>query len=199
MTITDIEAMTKTRFRVSVDGQVAFVLYKDELSRFHLEKGAEITRETYDDIRQQVVLKRAKTRALHLLEDMGRTESQLRTKLTADGYPADIVEETLSYVKSFGYVNDAEYARAFIENRKGRKSRKELYGALSGKGLDQEVIQTALDTYYEEADARTAIRTWMDKRHFDPEQATEAERTKFLSFLTRKGFRYEDIRAVISR
>ncbi len=58
---------------------------------------------------------------MHLLNDMWRTEAQLREKLTRNEYPADIVEAAISYVKSFGYINDYEYARSFIESRKERK------------------------------------------------------------------------------
>ena len=36
MTVTKIEPVTKTRYKVYVDGQFAFVLYKGELSRYHI-------------------------------------------------------------------------------------------------------------------------------------------------------------------
>ena len=77
--------------------------------------------ESYEKIRTEVILKRAKLRAMHLLNDMWRTEAQLREKLTRNEYPADIVEAAISYVKSFGYINYYEYARSFIESRKERK------------------------------------------------------------------------------
>ena len=43
------------------------------------------------------------------------------------------VEAAIRYVKSFGYINDMEYARSFIDSRKDRKSKKELYAALLTK------------------------------------------------------------------
>jgi regulatory protein len=70
-----------------------------------------------------VLVKRARLRALHLLNDMGRTESQLRQKLKQNDYPDDVVEDAIRYVKSFGYVNDKEYARSYIINRKDYKDR----------------------------------------------------------------------------
>ncbi len=76
---------------------------------------------------------------MHLLNDMWRTEAQLFEKLTRNEYPADIVEAAISYVKSFGYINDYEYARSFIESRKERKkkSRREIYMQLVGKGVSE--------------------------------------------------------------
>ena len=132
MVITEVEPLSRTRYKVYIDGKFAFVLYKGDLARYHLARGCEIPEETCRQIRREVVLKRAKMRALHLLNDMGRTEAQLRAKLRQNHYTEEIVEETLAYVKSFGYVNDGAYARNFIETRKGQKSRREIYARLCG-------------------------------------------------------------------
>ena len=101
MTVTKIEPVTKTRYKVYVDGQFAFVLYKGELSRYHIAEDSELEEEIYQNLRKEIVLKRAKLRAMHLLNDMGRTESQLRTKLLRNDYPPDIVEEAIAYVKDY--------------------------------------------------------------------------------------------------
>ena len=102
MTVTKTEAVTKTRYKVYIDGQFAFVLYKGELSRYHVKEGAELSEGTYEKIRGEVLVKRAKLRAMHLLNAMGRTEAQLREKLKQGGYPEDIIDEAVAYVKSFG-------------------------------------------------------------------------------------------------
>ena len=145
MVVTRVEAVTKTKYKVYVDGQFAFILYKGELSRFHIAEDQELSQESYEKIRTEVILKRAKLRAMHLLNDMWRTEAQLREKLTRNEYPADIVEAAISYVKSFGYINDYEYARSFIESRKERKRRREIYMQLVGKGVSRELIDEAFE------------------------------------------------------
>ena len=84
MTVTKIEPLSKTRYKVYLDGQFAFTLYKGELSRYHIAEESVIEDDIYDSLRL-IVIKRAKLRAMHLLSDMGRTESQLRTKLKQGG------------------------------------------------------------------------------------------------------------------
>lgn len=69
---------------------------------------------------------------------------------------ADIVEAAISYVKSFGYINDYEYARSFIESRKERKSRREIYMQLVGKGVSRELIDEAFEESYEREDSTEA-------------------------------------------
>ena len=100
MTVTKIEPLSKTRYKVYLDGQFAFTLYKGELSRYHIAEESVIEDDIYDSLRL-IVIKRAKLRAMHLLSDMGRTESQLRTKLKQGGYAEDAVEAAIRYVKSF--------------------------------------------------------------------------------------------------
>lgn len=197
MTVTNIEAVTKTRYKVYVDEQFAFVLYKGELSRYHVTVGEEIPEEIYKEIYQEVIVKRAKLRALHLLNDMGRTEAQLRQKLKQSDYTEEVIEEAIRYVKSFGYVNDAEYARNFIINRKEKKSRKELYLLLVQKGLNAELLDQVFEESYDDNSSIEAIEAIMKKKRYNPETATNAETQKILAYLTRKGFQYEDIRQVL--
>ena len=197
MTVSRIEPVSKTRYKVFIDGQFAFALYKGELSRYHIVDGSEIDEKVYQILYKDNV-KRAKLRAMHLLSDMGRTESQLRTKLLQGGYPQKIVDEAITYVKSFGYINDREYARNFVESRKEKKSRKEIYAALCQKGLDSELIKEALDECYAGEDSLQAIKALLRKKGYHPGNADLKENQKIIGYLVRKGFQYEDIRKVVN-
>lgn len=197
MTVSRIEPVSKTRYKVFIDGQFAFALYKGELSRYHIVDGSEIDENVYQILYKDNV-KWAKLRAMHLLSDMGRTESQLRTKLLQGGYPQKIVDEAITYVKSFGYINDREYARNFVESRKEKKSRKEIYAALCQKGLDSELIKEALDECYAGEDSLQAIKALLRKKGYHPGNADLKENQKIIGYLVRKGFQYEDIRKVVN-
>lgn len=197
MTVTKIEPLSKTRYKVYLDGQFAFTLYKGELSRYHIAEESVIEDDIYDSLRL-IVIKRAKLRAMHLLYDMGRTESQLRTKLKQGGYVEDAVEAAIRYVKSFGYINDMEYARSFIDSRKDRKSKKELYAALLQKGVPAEIVEQVFEEAdYGEKDSRQAIEALMRKKSYNPETADVKEKQKMMGYLMRKGFSYQDVRNVL--
>lgn len=197
MKVTKIESVTKTKFKVYVEEQFAFVLYKSELSRYRIVTDEEITEDTFQKIKKEVILKRAKLRALHLLNDMDRTEAQLRTKLKQGLYTEDIIEQTIEYVKSFGYIGDASYARRYIQSRQKNKSKKEIYVELCKKGVAKEEIDSAMEECYENHGEEEAIRTLLRKKKYNPEQATEAEAQKIYGYLARKGFSYDQIRQVI--
>ena len=197
MKVTKIESVTKTKFKVYVDDQFAFVLYKGELSRYRIVAEQEITREIFQKIKEEVILKRAKLRALHLLNDMDRTESQLRTKLKQCLYPEDIVEQAIAYVKSFGYIGDASYARRYITSRQKSKSKKEIYAELCRKGVARDEIDAAMEECYEDIDETAAIKEILRKKRFDIQKATDLEKQKLYGYLARKGFSYDGIRQVI--
>lgn len=195
--VTEIRPVTKTKSRVYLDGEFAFTLYRGELSRYRIASGSVLSEEEYQDIRENVVLKRAKRRAMHLLADMDRTESQLREKLLTGGYPEDLAERAMDYVKSFGYIDDERYARQFIAYKKQTRSRNEIQAQLMRKGLDRDLIRDALEECLGREDDREAIRRLLEKKNYCPETADWKERQKISAYLARKGFRYEDIRQVI--
>ena len=51
MIVTQTEPLTKTKWKVYLDGKFAFVLYKGELSRFHITQGEELSEEIFVKIR----------------------------------------------------------------------------------------------------------------------------------------------------
>lgn len=197
MIVTNVESLTKTKFIVEVDGKFAFVLYKGELKRFGVTQGVELSEMIYQQIRTEIVLKRAKLRAMHLLTDTAKTEKGLREKLRQGHYPEDIIEQAMDYVRSFGYLDDRKYAESFVLSRKESKSRKEIYAALLQKGVSAEQIQEVLDEVYAEEGEREAIRKLILEKHVDVLQANEEELHKLYGYLARKGFRYEEIRKAI--
>lgn len=199
MIVTKTEPLTKTKFKVYIDGQFAFVLYKGELSRFHIREGEEISGETVTKIHEEVIKKRAKLRAMHLLEDMDRTEAALREKLRLGYYPEEAVDEAVRYVKSFGYLDDARYAENFVRSRQGSKSAREIQALLLKKGLSGDMIEAVFEKCREDSgDAeQEAVRKILKKKRFDPDMADEAQIQKIYAYLGRKGFRYDTVRQVI--
>lgn len=200
MQITGIKPVTKAKYQIEIDGEPAFVLYKGELSKFALKEDALLSQEVYEKI-YELLLRRAKLRAMRLLEAMGRTEQELYRKLKTGGYPEAVIEQALSYVKSFGYVDDARYIRNFMESRQHTKSKKEIKMLLMQKGLDRSLITDIMEEYISQDTSQDyeveAIKALLRKKKYDPSVADLKEKQKIYAYLARKGFRYELIRQVI--
>ena len=143
-------------------------------------------------------LKQAKLKALSLLNYMDRTEEGLRQKLKEKSYSEEVIEQTLDYVKSFGYINDISYAERYILNKQNSKSRREIYMALSQKGVSREDIECAMESCYESESERDVIRRLCDKKHFSPESSSDIEKQKMYGYLMRKGFHSEEVRKILN-
>ncbi|MDY5663032.1 MAG: regulatory protein RecX, partial [Blautia sp.] len=53
--------------------------------------------------------KKARRKALLLLEHMDRTEKGLSDRLRQAGFSIEAVEDALAYVRSYGYLDDDRY------------------------------------------------------------------------------------------
>ena len=194
--ILGIETLGGGRFLVQTEEGDAFPMYKGELRHYGIREGEELGEESFREIMEELLPNRAKKKALHLLERLDRTETQLRQKLTELRYPKEIVEEAVSYVKSFHYIDDVRYARQYIESRGERESIRQMRMALLQKGIAGEILDGVLqDT--EPPDEEKQIRRWMEKRQYDPEAADEKERARMYRFLLRKGYSCENIRNLL--
>ena len=197
MIVTNIESITKTKYRVFIDDAFAFVLYKGELCKYQIHKDEEISEETIAGIKNEVLIKRAKLRAMHLLNAMPRTEQQLREKLVQGEYPEDVIEAAVSYVKSFGYINDEAYVRNFIISKRNSKSKREIVMLLGQKGLRGERVDHIVEEMYAEESELSTIKEIMRKKRWNPSEMEEKEKQKMFGYLMRKGFSYEEIRKAL--
>src|SRR6185295_5068564 len=78
--------------------------------------------------------------ALKLLERTRRTRVDLERKLADKGFAAPTIAEALDRLARVGLVDDAEFARAFLAGRWGRKPSgwRSLQMQLRGKGVSDE-------------------------------------------------------------
>lgn len=144
------------------------------------------------------ITEKAKHRALHLLEYMDRTEKNMRIKLAQGGYSPEVVEETIDFLKSYGYIDDRKYAYRYFHTRSEGKGRRRLFQELLEKGVHADKVeeawaQAALD---EEIDERASIRKLVGKKVGERTELSQKEYRRLTGFLARRGFEWEDIFAV---
>ena len=196
MEITKIQALTKQKYRIFLDGESAFAGYKGELSRYHLEEGAVLPPEVYEELVNRVLKKRATLRAMHILERTDKTEAQLRRKLEESEYPKEAVESAIAYVTSYGYLDDRRYAEHYIEWKKQGKGKARLKMELVQKGISREIIEEVLEST-DFGETREMIRQIILKKRKTDIPMNEKEKQRIYGFLMRKGFSSSDILAVM--
>ena len=197
MTVTQITELSKSRSKVYLDQEFAFVLYKGELRLYHIREGAELSGEDYDTILHEVLPKRAKLRSMNLLKSREYTSEQLRRKLREGFYPEAVIEEAIEYVASYHYIDDMRYAVDYITSQEGSRSRRRIEQDLQAKGIPRESIRKAWMEWEDlggHQDETAMIRTLLEKKHYDPESADRKEQQRIYGFLLRKGYSGDQIR-----
>lgn len=199
--VTGIVPLDKKRSKIFLDGEFAFVLYKGELHSMHIAEGCKISAEQKSKIENEILLKRAKLRAMNLLKARNYTEMQLTEKLRQGYYPEEIVQLAIEYVKSFHYVDDYQYASDYIEYHFEDKPEKRLILDLQRKGITKDVIDRVLDEKKSQSNVEDIeikmIQDFVRKKHVDLEICSWEEKQKLCASLVRKGFSYEKVCRII--
>lgn len=145
------------------------------------------------------IARRAKLRAIHLLEYMDRTEKNMRGKLQQGNYPLEVIDETIEYLKYHGYIDDKRYASRYLALRLNGKGHRRLFMELQQKGVDMSLIQEAWEELCqdEDTDERAAIRELVDKKIGERTMLPRKEYQRLVNYLARRGFSWEDISAVL--
>ncbi len=192
-TVIEIRKLNKSRYLIVCESGLEFPLYYRELHSYGIEEGSELPGDLLEKICGETLQKRARSRALHLLEQMDRTEQQLRDKLRQQHYPEEVVDDAVDYVKSYHYIDDERYARNYLESRSSSKSLRQLRQDLYQKGISKETVAAA-EEEIEPPDEEAQIRALLKKRQYDPSKADQKERQRTFAYLARRGYDLTQIR-----
>lgn len=201
MVVTQIVGISKSRYRIYLDGRFTFILYQGELRRFQIKEGQELSSDSYQHIMKQILPKRAKLRCMNLLQSRDYTRKQLEDKLRQGEYPSECIEEALDYVESYGYIDDRRYAAEYIEYQMQSRSRSRIETELMKKGISRDIIHEAFQKLEEmgvEPDEMSLVTELLKKKKYNADTATKQEQQKMYGFLYRKGFRPDIICRALS-
>ena len=199
--VTELIPAGKGKLGVVLDGKTAFVLYKTEIRRLGIEKGTELSEDELKGIISEILYPRAVNRLMYLLSSRDMTRNELYEKLKNGKYPVEVCDKALKKMEEYGYVNDASYAHRFVECYMDRKSIGRIRDELYKKGISRELADEAIAAC-EDADGRRdrerqLIKELLIKRPYDPAVRDDKEKQKHFAYLFRRGFKSEDIAAVM--
>jgi regulatory protein len=119
-----------------------------------------------------------------------RTRAQLAQALRRRGIPAEAAEAVLARFTDVGLIDDAAFARAWVESRHYSRglSRRSLSAELRRQGVQTEEIREAVDTLDPEQEVATARRLVEQKMAGTRGQPPEARARRAAGTLARKGY-----------
>ncbi|MQA81252.1 MAG: hypothetical protein GEV10_22675 [Streptosporangiales bacterium] len=142
----------------------------------------------------------ARTICLRLLAATPRTRAELAEALAKREVPDDAAERVLDRFTEVGLVDDVAYAEAWVRTRQAGRglARRALAHELRRRGVDETVVQSAVDTI-DPDDERATARALVDRKLPASRRLDRDKRVRRLAgMLARKGYSTETALKVVN-
>ncbi len=188
------------RFTVEIDGRAGLTLSEEVLVRAGLQVGDEVDAAALADLASRDETVRATEAALNYLAYRPRSEREVRDRLRRGGYEADTIERVLEKLRDWRYLDDADFARRWVEGRSAQRPRGKrlLEQELRQKGIAAETAREIVD----EADLDEAAAAEELARRRLPSYAADdriTARRRLSAYLMRRGYGYDIVRTALER
>lgn len=208
MKITAITAQQrdKSRVNIMVDGKYRFSLDIAQVIDLGIRIGQEYSDEELIALETESQYGKLYNRALEysLLRPHSKKEvkdylyrktrdTPTKTGGMKKGVPIDLTVRVFDRLVEKGYVDDEKFTQFWVDNRNLKKgsSRRKLQAELQAKGVNGEIIEKHL-AESDRSDSDELQKIIIKKRsRYDDNQ-------KFMQYLARQGFRYDDIKQALS-
>lgn len=199
-TITAIRRQQKNPERVNIflDNTYAFAATREQAIDASLIIGRELSVDEVATLRAGDQVSKAVESALRLLVVRPRSEHELRDRLKRKEFDSETIDLALERVRNWGYLDDAEFARRWVDNRIQHRPRGErmLKQELRAKGVDRATIDDVLEEAdIDEVGAAVAFaeKAAERMRNLDPQVA----RRRLSGQLSRRGYGWDAISAAL--
>ena len=119
----------------------------------------------------------------------------METKLSGDGYPKEVINRVMEFLKEYRLIDDRVYTENFIRMNQEKKSRRQIAFELQQKGVDRQDISRILEGSAQ--DDLAAARNLLKKRLRTADLSDLKEKNRLGAYLGRRGFSYAVIRRVM--
>lgn len=197
MKVTAIKAQVKNTERLSVyvDEKYAFSLTYNQLLEQKLHVGLELTDTRLADLKRISDFGKAYERALNFAMIRPRSVREMHNYARRKQWTPEDTQVIIQKLMARQYVNDHNFARAWVESRALTKktSQRKLRLELRQKGVADETINQVISQshYSETATLKDLIAKKRRLARYKDEQ-------KLMQYLARQGFSFDDIKAALN-
>lgn len=196
ITALTLQKRNRQRVNVYLDGEFAFGLAR--IVAAWLQEGQEISDEKIAQLKEEDAREVAHQQALKLIQYRPRTEAEIRQNLAQHKVSPEHIELTIQRLREGGLIDDAQFAQSWVENRVDLRprSRRALAFELSRRGVDRQLIDSALESVDDDELAYQAALRKAPK--FDTLEWKDF-RLKMIRYLAQRGFSYDACAQAVAR
>ncbi len=196
-----------SKFKLWLEDGTFICVYISEIREFQLKEKIEANCPIEGDeysLFMQVLCKRARVKAMSLLKDRDRTEGDIRSRLSQNGFPEQVIEDSILYLYHYHYLDDTRFISQYLFQNRGRKSTKQIVQELKQKGISNDNIEQALQLESEfaqidnsENKEEKAAKMLYEKYCRRKPVEDKKSQQKAAAYLMGKGFSWETVRLVV--
>ncbi|QSX05036.1 RecX family transcriptional regulator [Sedimentibacter sp. zth1] len=202
-TITSIEYQKKNNKRVSVflDNKFAFGLDLEIYLKYNLSKGVKLDDEFIEKILKAEDFSKALNYSIALLTRKDRTEKEIITKLLEKDYEKNIIDNVITKLKEYNYINDTIYCEKYINDKLkfSKNGINKIKNGLYQKGVDKGIISQKISMIDKEQEYERALAIAEKKIKTYKEMEMIKIKSKLFRFLVSKGYDFDVANKVISQ
>lgn len=209
MIITSISSQVrdKNRVNVSVDGKYRFSLDVYQLVDLGIKVGKEYDEAGLVMLEQESQFGKVYSRALEYCLSRPHSVREVKEYLyrktipkrdktgeLKPGIPSSVCDRVLDRLIERLYVDDAKFAEFWVENRSVSKgtSQRKLIAELRQKGISSQIIDDVIDKSDRNDESEIKKIIAKKRAHYPDDQ-------KFMSYLARLGFGYDEIKQALDK
>ncbi len=192
VTAIEVQKTNTERVNVFIDEQYAFSLALIVAESNRLRPGRELSPAEVGELQAEDLYSLALSGALELIALRPRSEAEVRTRLKRrfPDAPFETINRVLDRLKELNYLNDADFAKFWIENRQAfaPRGRQLLKQELMQKGVNKDIIEEAITNYLDAANEELAAEA--GEGDGAEESPTNIEEAQALELARKKGRSY---------
>ncbi len=189
--ITSVDKYKGSTYRIDFEGREPAFINREIVSKYNLKAGVQIPEDAWEQVIYDNNFRRARERALYLLDYRDYSYIELFKKLR-ENYEEDICYDVMDNLAELGIINDRRYARNLAEKLVDIK-KFGYYRAvreMRQKGISKELADEAL-AKYEDSYSNRIIELLETKYFRKLESDNGIEKVK--NALVRQGYSYSEI------
>ena len=196
-TITAIIAQKKDakRCNIYLDGAYFCGMELITVISNRLKVGMQIEESALENMQAESETQRATDKAFNYIGGSLKTEKQLRTYLSGKGYMPAVVDNVVEKIKGYGYIDDKEYAAAYVESYSKNKGKRLILKELNAKGVSSSAAEEAIEIIENELDS--AIR--IAQKYLKNKEPCIENKQKCYRRLLSKGFDFDTAKEAVEK
>ena len=199
MQITKIEFQKKhdDRANLYIDEEFYAGVSVELVIKEQLKKGMEIEKSRLDEIILEDQKHTAFSKAIKYSSSVLKTEKQIKEYLKKKEYAPSTIDYVIDKMVEYKYLDDEQYARAFVLTYSNKYGKLKLISALRSKGVSSKIIDNIFSQEDDDLEIKSNIKSVAEK--YLKNKVVDAKTyLKLGRFLASRGYEFDEISRVIN-